>query len=164
MNEVIADEHVVLIHYTLSNAAGEPLDSSREGPPLAYLHGAGNLVPGLEREMTGRAVGDSFDVVVPAKEGFGERLHDPFAIPRDKFPSDMEIQPGMDLMMEDASGNRMPLWVLEADEQAVKVDPNHPLAGLELHFAVEVVSIREATADELDHGHPHGPDGQHHHQ
>jgi len=163
MNEVIADEHVVLIHYTLSNSTGDPLDSSREGPPLAYLQGAGNLVPGLEKEMAGRKVGDSFDVVVSAKEGFGERLLDPFAIPRDKFPPDAELLPGMDLVMEDATGNQMPLWVLEADDHAVKVDPNHPLAGMELHFAVEVVSIRPATAEELDHGHPHGPDGHHHH-
>lgn len=163
MTEQIADEHVVLIHYTLSNAEGEQLDSSREGPPLAYLHGAGNLVPGLERELAGHVPGDSFDVVVSAKDGFGERSLDPFAIPRDKFPPDAELMPGMDLMMEDEAGNRMPLWVIEADAQKVTVDPNHPLAGLELHFAVEVVSMRAATAEELDHGHPHGPDGQHHH-
>ena len=161
MIEVIADKHVVHIHYTLTNTEGEVLDSSQEGPPMAYLQGAGNLVPGLDRAMVGRKVGDSFEVVVPPAGGFGERTMEPFAIPRDKFPAEAELHPGVDFIMEDDSGNQTPVWVVATDDTKVTVDPNHPLAGLELRFAIEVISIREATAEELDHGHPHGPGGHH---
>ena len=163
MTEAIADEKVVLIHYTLKDPEGEVLDSSTGGPALPYLHGAGNLVPGLERALDGRAAGDSFEVQVEAKDGYGERDKQPFAVPREQFPSGVELQPGMDFLMEDAQGNRFPLWIAKVEDEVVVVDPNHPLAGMDLHFAIEVVSMRDATAEELDHGHPHGPDGSHGH-
>lgn len=161
MSDVIAAEKVVHIHYTLKDADGEVLDTSGEGPPLAYLHGANNLVPGLERAMDGREVPSEFDVVVPAREGYGERGGATFEIPRNQFPDDAPLHPGVDFVMEDAEGKQTPLWILEATEDVVVVDPNHPLAGVDLHFAIQVVSVRDATAEELDHGHPHGPGGAH---
>ena len=163
MTESIAENKVALIHYTLRDPAGEVLDSSKEGPPLAYLHGASNLVPGLEKEMTGREVGSSFEVKVSAAEGYGERDKATFEVPRAQFPPDADLQPGMDFVMEDAQGQYTPLWVAKVTTETVTVDPNHPLSGMDLHFAIEVVEIRDATAEELDHGHPHGPDGHHHH-
>ena len=161
MKKVIEDKSVVLMHYTLKDSDGEVLDASGDGPPLAYLHGAGNLVPGLESAMAGREEGASFEVIVPAAEGYGERLLEPFEIPRNQFPDDAPLEPGVDFVMEDEAGNHTPLWVIEADAETVHVDPNHPLAGVDLHFSIEVVEIREASAEELDHGHPHGPGGHH---
>ncbi|MFK7987637.1 MAG: peptidylprolyl isomerase [Sandaracinaceae bacterium] len=163
MTDVIAEKKVVLIHYTLTDPEGEVLDSSKDGPPLPYLHGAGNLVPGLEKALGGRSIGDSFEVEVPADEGYGQRTAELFDIPRKQFPPDADIQPGMDFVMEDDQGQHHPLWVNAVSDEAVTVDPNHPLAGIDLHFAIEVISMREPTDDELDHGHPHGPDGTHQH-
>lgn len=163
MTDVIADNLVVLLHYTLTAPDGEVIDSSEGGPPLPYLHGAGNLVPGLEAALTGKAVGDKFEVDVPADEGYGQRDGELFDIPRGQFPPDAQLEAGMDFVLEDDKGNYHPVWVNAVTDEAVTVDPNHPLAGVDLHFAVEVVRLREPTADELDHGHPHGPDGTHHH-
>lgn len=159
----VASNKVVSIHYTLTNDDGDVLDSSSGGEPLAYLHGAGNIVPGLERQIEGKSVGDKFDAVVPPSEGYGERTGPaPQAISRDAF-GDVEVEPGMSFVIEDDDGNQTPLWIVDVEEEHVYVDANHPLAGETLHFAVEVIEIRDATAAELAHGHVHGDGHDHHH-
>lgn len=146
---------VVSIHYTLKNDAGDVLDSSSGQDPLIYLHGAGNIVPGLEKQIDGKSVGDKLSAVVPAAEGYGEREGPgPQPVPKSAFGG-ADVQPGMSLVVEDESGNHMPLWVVKVEGEQVFVDGNHPLAGETLHFDVEVVEIRDATEQELAHGHVH---------
>lgn len=162
----IADGHVVFLHYTLKNAKGDVLDEAGSDDPLFYLHGAENIVPGLERELTGKQVGDRLEITVAPEDGYGERSGPgPQAVPRTSFPDDMEIEPGMPFLAEGEDGRPFPVWVASVDAKTVMVDRNHPLAGETLHFEVEVVRTRQATEDELAHGHPHGPEGteQHHH-
>lgn len=161
MSDTVGDQKVVMIEYTLKAPDGSVLDASGDGPPLAYLHGAENIVPGLEKALSGKTVGDALDVTVPPAEGYGEREGEPFKIPRDQFPEG--IQPGMEFVIEDPSGGIRPHWILAMDEQAVLVDANHPLAGMELAFSVKVVGVRDASKEEIEHGHPHGPGGHHHH-
>lgn len=151
----VAEKRVVSIQYTLKNPEGETMDASDPGDPLRYLHGAGNIVPGLERELEGKKVGDELEVVVQPADGYGEVSGPgPQALPRDAFEG-VEPQPGMSFVAEDQDGNQIHLWVLDADEEKVVVSPDHPLAGITLHFAVKIEEIREATAEELDHGHVH---------
>lgn len=160
----VADGMVVEIHYTLTDDKGEVLDSSIDSDPLPYLHGGDNIVPGLERAMNGRKIGDKFKADVSAEDGYGlPEGPGPQPVPRSSFPDDVEIVPGMQFGAEDPSGEFIPLWVTKVSKDKVFVDQNHPLAGVNLHFQVEVVSIRKATAEELEHGHPHGPDGHGHH-
>jgi FKBP-type peptidyl-prolyl cis-trans isomerase SlyD len=159
----IAKDTVVSLHYTLRDDGGRLLDTSTEGPPLEYLHGTGSIVPGLEKALDGKAKGEKLKVVVSPEEGYGAR--DPRGkqeFPRDDFPEDLEIRPGMQLVVEDEDGAEVPVWVLSVDARRVVLDMNHPLAGERLHFDVEVIDIRPATADELAHGHAHGPDGHGH--
>jgi FKBP-type peptidyl-prolyl cis-trans isomerase SlyD len=159
---VIAAQKVVSFHYTLHDDKGELLDRSGEGEPMLYLHGESNIVPGLEREMEGKKVGDKFDVGVAAADGYGERQGDALAVPRADFPEEVEIREGAMIVAESEEG-QFPLWIVGIAEDAITVDPNHPLAGVDLHFAVEVAEIRDATEEEIAHGHPHGPGGHHHH-
>ena len=161
-DNTIAAGKVVFFHYTLTDADGETIDSSREGNPLPYLHGAGNIVPGLEKQLEGKEVGASFQAVVAPEEGYGVRRGEPMPVPRDQFPQDLELQPGMQFFGEDPNGNKFPLWIAAIQEGVVLVDPNHPLAGVTLHFDVEVVSIRAASEEEVAHGHPHLPGMPHH--
>lgn len=165
MTALIESGKIVRLHYTLTDDDGEVLDSSREGDPLSYLHGAKNIVPGLERQLTGLAVGDRRDLTVEAAEGYGERLGPgPRQVPRAAFPPDLELEAGMSLAVEGPGGTPMPLWILATADDHVLVDVEHPLVGQVLHFAVEVIEVRTATEEELAHGHPHGPGGAHHHE
>ncbi len=159
--ETVADGTVVVFHYTLKNDAGEVLDEAAADDPMPYLHGAGNIVPGLEREMAGKKPGDSFDVTVSAEDGYGPRQAvEPQPLPRSGFPDDVEINVGMSFAAQLDDGQYVMLWVKAVEEDMVLVDPNHPLAGETLHFSVEILSLRAATEQERDHGHPHGVDGQ----
>lgn len=156
-----ADGNVVSIHYTLT-VDGEVVDTSSGAEPLEYLHGAGNIVPGLEAAMNGKQVGDKFSVAVEPGDGYGDIEGDPRAVPRTAFPADVEPEVGMQLFLRGPDGEPFPVWIAEVGDDEVLLDPNHPLAGETLHFDVEVVGIRAATKDEVEHGHPHGPDGHHH--
>lgn len=161
-SNAIASNKVATIHYTLRSDNGEVLDTSEGGDPLAYLHGAGNIVPGLEAQLEGRVAGDKLVAVVAPKDGYGER--DPASrqsIPIAAFEG-VEVKPGMTLVVEDDDGEQMPLHIVEVHAEHVEVDTEHPLAGETLHFTVEVIEVRDATAEELLHGHVHG-DGDHHH-
>jgi FKBP-type peptidyl-prolyl cis-trans isomerase SlyD len=160
---LIADKKVVSLNYTLRNKAGQVLDSSEGQDPLEYLHGASQIVPGLERELTGLKTGDTKDVVVAPEEGYGS--HDPqgvFAVPRNAFPADAQLEVGQTFLGEDDEGQSVPVRVLSVGLEEITVDANHPLAGETLYFHVDVVAVRDATAEELQHGHVHGPDGEHH--
>ena len=158
----IADRCVASFHYTLTNAGGEVLDSSRDREPLAYLHGAGNIVPGLEKALQGRAPGDRFDVSVAAEEGYGER-HDELVqeVPRDAFRGVDTLEPGMQFQAQTPQG-ALSVTVTKVEADTVTVDGNHPLAGETLNFAIEVTGVREASAEELEHGHVHGAGGHEH--
>lgn len=159
----VTDGLVVGIHYTLRNEAGETLDSSEGQEPLEYLHGAGNIVPGLEDALAGRKLGDSFQVTVQPEDGYGDR--DPRgirAVKRDAFPDDGTIEPGMQFFAEGPDGEPLAAWVVEVAHDRVVVDLNHPLAGVTLQFEGTIDSLREASAEEVEHGHPHGPGGHEH--
>lgn len=161
----VADGKVVLFHYTLTDDEGAVLDTSRDGrDPMPYLHGAGNIVPGLESQLTGKGIGDRFTASIPPEEGYG--THNgmgPQAVPRDQFPDEIPLEEGIQLLAQGPEGRPVPVWIARVDDAHVYLETNHPLAGKTLHFDVEVMGIRAATADEQAHGHPHGPDGHHHH-
>jgi FKBP-type peptidyl-prolyl cis-trans isomerase SlyD len=159
----IAPEKVVLIHYTLKNDAGETLDSSSGGDPLAYLHGQGNLIPGLERALEGKQAGDKLSVSVGPGDGYGQR-DDKLVqqVPRRQFGG-ANVQPGMQFHAQTSQGQTRVVTVTNIVGDMVTVDGNHPLAGENLHFDVEVTEVRDASAEELEHGHVHGPGGHHHH-
>jgi FKBP-type peptidyl-prolyl cis-trans isomerase SlyD len=159
----IAENAVVAFNYKLTGSDGNLLDTSEGGEPLSYLHGAGNLIHGLESAMLGHAVGDNFDVEVSPEDGYGVREGPgPQTVPRNVFPDDTPLEPGTPFFTENEDGEQIPLWIVGIDGDNVLIDQQHPLAGQTLHFHVEIVEIREATQEELDHGHPHGPGGHHH--
>ncbi|SFF23790.1 FKBP-type peptidyl prolyl cis-trans isomerase /Apo-metallochaperone SlyD [Fontimonas thermophila] len=158
----IAPQRVVYIHYTLTNDAGEVLDSSQGGEPLAYLHGYGNIIPGLENALTGKQPGDKLQVRVAPADGYGERDEQLVQqVPRRAFQGITDIRPGMTFQAQSSRGP-MRVVVTRVAGDMVTVDGNHPLAGEHLNFAVEVTDVRAATDEELSHGHVHGPGGHHH--
>jgi FKBP-type peptidyl-prolyl cis-trans isomerase SlyD len=160
----VAQDKVVLIHYTLTNDAGEVLDSSDGGEPLAYLHGQGNIVAGLERALDGRTAGEKLSVRVEPAEGYGTRDAALVKrVPRRSFGSAGNIKPGMQFQAQLERGQTRVVTVTAVKGDMVTVDGNHPLAGQSLNFAVEITEVRDATSEELEHGHVHGPGGQHHH-
>jgi FKBP-type peptidyl-prolyl cis-trans isomerase SlyD len=159
----IANGSVVGIDYSLHLGDGEVVDASRPGDPLTYLHGEGQIVPGLESALEGLAVGDRKEVVVAPAQGYGE--HDPRGVqevPRSAFPADFAPNAGMELTAEGPDGNPVPFAIREVKLESVVIDLNHPLAGKTLHFDVTVREVRAATPDELAHGHAHGPEGHGH--
>lgn len=163
-NMPIGDGAVVTLNYTLRTDEGELIDSSSADDPLAYLHGADNIVPGLEQALSGKTVGFSGKVTVEPEDGYGEREDlPPQPVPRSAFPADARIAAGMQFMAEGPNGEHAPIWIAGVEGDQVLVDSQHPLAGKTLNFEVEVLAVRPATADELSHGHPHGPDGHGHH-
>ena len=158
----IAQDTVVAIRYTLKNDAGETLDASSDGEPLTYLHGNGNLVPGLERALEGKKVGDKLSVAVPAADAYGELDGDLIQdVPRTAFRGIDDIQIGMQFQAQSNHGPRS-VVVTKVTPEVITVDGNHPLAGQNLNFEVEIADIRTATREELEHGHVHGPGGHHH--
>lgn len=157
----VMDGLVVAMDYSL-HVDGELVDASESGDPLEYLHGYGNIIPGLERELTGLAAGESRQVVVVPQDGYGDNDDTAFMeVPRSEFPADIELEAGMELQVEGEGGNSMYARITEVGAEQVRLDFNHPLAGKELHFEVKVVSLRAATDEELEHGHPH-THGHHH--
>ncbi|HET8554070.1 MAG TPA: peptidylprolyl isomerase [Rhodanobacteraceae bacterium] len=158
----IADRNVASFHYTLTNDGGDVIDSSRDREPLAYLHGAGNIVPGLEKAMAGRREGDTFKVDVEPQEGYGPRHEELIqTVPMSAFQGVPEVKPGMQFQGNGPQGATL-VTVTAVDGDEVRVDANHPLAGQTLHFDIEVTEVREATEDELTHGHVHGAGGHQH--
>jgi FKBP-type peptidyl-prolyl cis-trans isomerase SlyD len=159
----IARNAVVRIDYVLTDDQQQVLDRSEAGEPLTYLHGARNLITGLENALEGKKAGDQLDVRIPAAEAYGER-DDRLVqmVPREMFEDSQEIQIGMQFHSADEEGNVTIVTVTHATDDTVTVDANHPLAGVPLTFSVTVVDVRAATPEELQHGHAHGPGGHHH--
>ena len=159
--DTVQDGLVVSMEYTLS-VDGEVLDSSKDAGPLQFLAGYDNIVPGLEREMTGMKIGESKDVLVLPEDGYGEFDEEAFMkVPRSEFPADMELEEGLELNVTDEDGQNQLAFVENFNDEVVRLDFNHPLAGAELQFNVKVVGLREPTKEELDHGHVH-EEGHHH--
>jgi len=159
---VAAADHVVSFHYTLKNAEGQILDASGEAP-MDYLHGHDNIVPGLERALTGHGVGASLQVEVPPADAYGEKSgRADQKVPLSSFGGGTP-QVGDQFAMRDPRGRPQPLWVTAVDAKNVHITFDHPLAGVTLFFEVAIAAIRPATSEEVAHGHPHGPDGHHHH-
>ena len=160
---VVAQDKVVSFHYTLTNDAGEVLDSSSGGDPLAYLHGQGNIVAGLEKALAGRQAGDKLRVRVEATDGYGVRDAALVKrVPRRSFGSVGDIKPGMQFQAQLERGQTRVVTVTAVKGDMVTIDGNHPLAGQDLNFDVEITEVRDATAEELAHGHVHGAGGHHH--
>ena len=158
----ISKNSIVSIQYTLTDDKNEILDRSTAQDPLVYLHGTGSLIPGLEQALEGRLAGDKLKVTVQPEEGYGVRSDKMLQnVPRSEFPSDEKIEIGMSFEVDSDEGPTV-LTIVEIKDDEVVVDANHPLAGVTLHFDVEVASVRAATENELSHGHAHGP-GDHHH-
>ncbi|MFO7604506.1 MAG: peptidylprolyl isomerase [Gammaproteobacteria bacterium] len=158
----IAENKVVTIEYTLKNDAGEVLDTSEGREPLVYLHGAQNIIPGLENALAGKVVGDALEVRITPEQAYGERDDSmKQEVPRDMF-GDEDIQVGMQYHAQGPEGDMLVVTVISATETHVTVDGNHPLAGEHLNFSVEVKDVRDASEEEVEHGHVHGAGGHHH--
>lgn len=161
MNNEVQNNMVVSLDYTVRLEDGQSIDSSIGKTPLRYLHGHQNIIPGLEEALTGMRVGENHPhIIVPPEKAYGARTEATEWLPRDIFPVDGEIQPGMTFAVEDESGETYPLFIKEVKTDNVLVDYNHPLAGKTLSFEVTVVDVRPATPEELAHGHVHNGDGQ----
>lgn len=158
----IAKNAVVHIHYTLKNDAGEVLDSSEGSEPLAYMQGHGNLIPGLEKALEGKQAGESLAVSIAPQDAYGVRdealIQD---VPRSAFKGIPNVEVGMQFHADSNHGPRT-VTVTQVSGDSVTVDGNHPLADQTLHFAVQIIEVRAASAEELSHGHVHGPGGHHH--
>ena len=159
----IAANKAVSIEYTLTNEAGEVIDSSVGGAPLAYLHGAANIIAGLEKALEGKQAGDELNVTVEPEEAYGEFRPELVAVlPRNMFEGVDELEVGMQFHASAPDGGMQIVTIRALEGDEVTVDGNHPLAGQALTFQVKVIHVRDATADEIAHGHIHG-EGCHHH-
>jgi FKBP-type peptidyl-prolyl cis-trans isomerase SlyD len=155
----IAKDTVAVIDYVLKDDDGSLLDESHNGE-FAYLHGAQNIIPGLEQALEGKQAGDQIEVSIAPGDAYGEidpeRIQ---VVPRDMFETDEEIVPGMQFHAQTPEGHMIMITVAEVDDDEVTIDGNHVMAGMNLNFEVEVVSVREASEDELVHGHVHTAEG-----
>ncbi|KFZ38294.1 peptidylprolyl isomerase [Shewanella mangrovi] len=160
----ITQKSAVTIHYRLTDTQGKLIESSFDSEPMVYLHGMGNLIPGLENALEGKAQGEKLDVTIDCEQAYGP-YHDGLRqeVPLEAFGDIQDIVPGMRFIAETEMGQR-PVQVTEVLDNAVIVDGNHPLAGQSLVFSVEVVDVREATAEELAHGHIHAHGHDHDHE
>jgi FKBP-type peptidyl-prolyl cis-trans isomerase SlyD len=158
----ITSQKVVGIEYTLKDSIGGIVDTNVGGEPLFFIQGMGTIVPGLEIALNGREPGESFDVEVKAADGYGE--YDPQrkrGIPRSAAPQLADVKPGMMLQASGPEGASV-VTVAEVTETEIVIDGNHPMAGKDLFFTIRIAEVRDATAEELSHGHIHGPGGHHH--
>lgn len=155
--------HVIGFHYTLRDELGEVLDSSSGGDPLYILEGAQEIIPGLERELLGMRTGDRRAIAVKAADAYGDVNPELVVqVKRSQFPPDAPLEIGEQFTVD--AGEQAPVFtIIETDADTVTVDGNHPMAGKDLFFDVEIVEVRDATQEELTHGHAHGPEGHGHH-
>lgn len=155
---VISKNKVASIHYTLRDDEGTVIDTSEGRDPLQYLHGAGNLIPGMEEGLEGKAQGEKLSLKIEPEKGYGEKDENLIqAVPRSAF-GDQEVKPGMRFSTNQGGV----VTVTDVGSDTITVDGNHPLAGVPLNFAVEIMEVRNATDDEISHGHVHGAGGHHH--
>ena len=160
----VSKNSVVTMHYTLKNGSdqGEVLDTSAGSDPLVYIHGLGHIIPGLEKELEGKTVGDKLQALIAPEDAYGERNDQMVnSMPKSEFPDAEELAVGMQFQVDTDQGPLV-LTVLEVKDDEVVLDGNHPLSGFTLHFDVEITNIREATEEAISHGHVHGEGGVHH--
>lgn len=155
----ITKNKVASIHYTLRDNEGTIIDSSEGRDPLHYLHGAGNLIMGMEEGLEGKSKGDKFNLKIAPEKGYGEKDSNLVQqVPRSAFGG-QEVKTGMRFSTNQGGV----VTVTNVGLESITVDGNHPLAGVELNFSVEIMDVRNATSEEISHGHVHGPGGHHHH-
>jgi len=159
----IEDNTAVMLAYTLTDPDGKQLDKSTPEEPFAYLHGTGGIIPGLEASLEGKQAGDAFKITVEPADAYGERNESLVqVVSKDLFAEVEKLEPGMSFHGESDQGTHT-VMITAIDGDDVTIDANQPLAGVPLSFDVEVLEVREATSEELEHGHVHGPGGHHHH-
>lgn len=157
----VSKDKVITIDYELKSADGEILDSSDENGALSYIHGAGYLVPGIERALEGKKIGDAIQTVVSPEDGYGEYDEDlVFEVTKDDFEKDVEIFEGLEFQAEIGEEVRL-CTVVAIENDAITIDANHPLSGEELHVRAKVLEIRDATTEEIEHGHVHDGTEEH---
>jgi len=155
-------DKVATINYTLKDKDNNILDQCNDGS-FTYLHGNKSLMPGLENELEGKQPGDEINVVIEPEDGYGERsLEKIQRVPKKIFPPNVEIKEGMQFNSQTSKGDTIVVTVTAIEEHEVVADGNHPLAGKQLHFEVELIDVRDATEEEIQHGHVHGPGGHEH--
>lgn len=158
----IANQHVVRFHYTLKNDAGEVIESSRDKQPMTYLHGQNAIIPGLEKALEGKALGETFSVTILPEEAYGPRRENAVQrVPIKHLQGAKKWKPGM-IARVNAEQGQLQVQVVKVGKFMADVDINHPLAGKALTFDIEVLEVRQATPEEIDHGHAHGEGGHHH--
>lgn len=158
----IENNTVATFHYDLADTAGQRIESSRAGQPLAVLHGAGNVIAGVEAALAGRVAGERFSVTVPPGQGYGERREGLVQrVPKKYFRDASRLRAGDTTMLSTREGQRV-VTVAKVGQSVIDVDLNHPMAGRTLVFDIEIVAVREATPEEVEHGHAHEPGGHHH--
>ena len=158
----ISRHKVVTVENTLTGADGTILDTSDGQGPLAYIHGIGDLVPGLEAALEGKDATDHLEVIIAPDQGYGERDESLMqTVSREQFQDVDELEVGTQFEVGDDDGDRV-VTVVKMENDEVTIDGNHPLAGQTLNFSVNIIEVREATPEELDHGHAHGCGGHHH--
>lgn len=158
----IGDQKVVTLHYTLKDNEGRVIDESDDGS-FAYLHGASNIIPGLENALDGKSAGEELSVSVPPEQAYGVRDDSMLQqIPKNMFEDTNQIAVGTQFHAQGPNGETLIVTVMEVEEEHVVVDGNHPLAGVELNFDVKIIDVRDASEEEVDHGHVHTPGGHHH--
>ena len=159
----ILEQKVVTMNYEVVDDQGQLIDRSEEGGPLAYIHGNGQLIPGLETALEGRSKGDKVAVDVAPEQGYGERDEEGVQIvARNQFDDSVEIEVGMQFEAQDDDEGHQIVTVVAVDGENITLDTNHPLAGKNLRFEVEILDVRDASTEELSHGHVHGPGGHDH--
>lgn len=159
---IVEKDKAVSFHYTLKNTDGEQMETSRDKDPMSYLHGANNIIPGLEKAMEGRAVNDEFSVTVEPEEAYGVRNENNVQrVPLKRLKGIGKVLPGQVLNLQTNKG-QVQVTVLKVGRFNIDVDGNHPLAGKQLTFEVEITEIRDASEEELEHRHVHGPGGHQH--
>ena len=152
----IEENKVVSIDYTLKNDQGEVIDSSEGNEPLSFIYGKGNIITGLEAELVGKTVGDEVSVSIEPKDGYGEYDENMmFEVGKNQFQDISKIEEGMQVQGQTGDGQVQVFTIKSVEDDKVVLDANHPLAGFTLHFDVAVTEIRDATPEELDHGHVH---------
>lgn len=160
---LIAINKAVSIDYTLTNDAGEVIDSSAGGEPLVYLQGAGNIIAGLEKALVGKQVGDELNVIVEPEEAYGEYSAELISnLNRAMFEGVDELEVGMQFHASGPDGSMQIVTIRDLEGDQVTVDGNHPLAGQRLSFQVKIIEIRDASEEEVAHGHVHGAGGHQH--
>lgn len=153
----------VTIHYSVKDDKGNKIDSSEGNAPLSFISGMQQVIPGMENNIEGMLIGSKKTFTCPAEEAYGDYNENALqVVSKSEFPAEIKLEVGLSYVMNDGQGRQIPFVISEVAEENVTLDFNHPLAGIPLTFDIELIDIREATKEELEHGHVHGAHGHHH--